>query len=439
MKLEIRNFAKLSQADVLIDGITVIAGENNTGKSTIGKILFSLFNTISGIDEKIVEQREEEILDSCGLMLRKYILHNTSGVTHIRSSFQLAHKIMSYIEDELENEDRERLDVDRIRTIINEILLKTVEIQELAVDNIDEYNEMVESLVYKIGSILDLPEETIILEVLTRYFNMIFNNQINSLTHKNTKAELTLTIKDKPINVVYENNLCRKIENDFSLLNKAIYIDNPNIVDKLDKSGVLNPMDEFLRNLIIAADDSDVMDGIIKSVLAKEKLEEIYQTLHCVISGKIIKQKDNKYYLQKDGSDESIYFGNLSSGLKSFVIIQMILEKGILEEKDVLILDEPEIHLHPEWQVVYAEIIVLLQKHFDLSIIVTTHSPYFLDAIHLYSVKHDIDKKVNYYLSSTDNDNVTMEFVTDNIDKIYKKMSTPVQILETLRYELNNR
>ena len=54
----------------------------------------------------------------------------------------------------------------------------------------------------------------------------------------------------------------------------------------------------------------------------------------------------------------------------------MLIEKGALQEKDVLVLDEPEIHLHPQWQVAYAQLIVLLQKYFDLSIVVTTHSPY---------------------------------------------------------------
>lgn len=39
MELSIRDFAKIQQADIVIDGITVIAGENNTGKSTVGKIL----------------------------------------------------------------------------------------------------------------------------------------------------------------------------------------------------------------------------------------------------------------------------------------------------------------------------------------------------------------------------------------------------------------
>lgn len=35
MELHIRNIAKIEKADIEINGITVIAGENNTGKSTV--------------------------------------------------------------------------------------------------------------------------------------------------------------------------------------------------------------------------------------------------------------------------------------------------------------------------------------------------------------------------------------------------------------------
>ena len=65
MKLTIDNFAKISHADISIDGITVIAGENNTGKSTVGKILFSLFNATSNFNDKILNQRMKEIQTTC--------------------------------------------------------------------------------------------------------------------------------------------------------------------------------------------------------------------------------------------------------------------------------------------------------------------------------------------------------------------------------------
>ena len=45
MKLTLKNIGKIGTASVEINGITVIAGENNTGKSTVGRALFAVFNS----------------------------------------------------------------------------------------------------------------------------------------------------------------------------------------------------------------------------------------------------------------------------------------------------------------------------------------------------------------------------------------------------------
>ena len=52
MKLTLQNFAKIDHADIILDGLTVIAGENNTGKSTIGKVLFSVFDALYYMEER---------------------------------------------------------------------------------------------------------------------------------------------------------------------------------------------------------------------------------------------------------------------------------------------------------------------------------------------------------------------------------------------------
>ena len=143
--------------------------------------------------------------------------------------------------------------------------------------------------------------------------------------------------------------------------------------------------------------------------------------------------------MEQENYKQPVSVGSLSTGMKSFLILKMLIERGQIKEKDVLILDEPEIHLHPQWQVVYAELVVLLQKYFHLSVIVTTHSPYFMDAINVFSVKHGIDQGVHYYLSSVEDGWAAMEDVTDHIDSIYKKMASPIQVLDSLRYELNNQ
>jgi len=54
MTLELKNIGMIKEANVKIDGLTVIAGENDTGKSTAGKALYLLLQSIeeilSGVD-----------------------------------------------------------------------------------------------------------------------------------------------------------------------------------------------------------------------------------------------------------------------------------------------------------------------------------------------------------------------------------------------------
>lgn len=433
MRLNINNFAKIKEADIIVDGITIIAGENNTGKSTVGKVLFSLFNAASGIEDKIMNQRIKEIEENSRLLLRNYALYdNTPRNLIVRNTPMAARRISNRISRMLEKEDS--LEHSQVYSIVEEAIKPL-----LIESNLSEFQEILYQVARKIEGILDLPEDTIKLEILSRYFNNIFYAQVNSLVEQETNASLCLSIKNKNINLSFANNECVEYKAEIAILHKAIYIDNPFILDKLGGYDELNTMDQFLKGLLTSISKDGIMDGIIETVLAKDKIAEIYQALQRVVSGQIIEKKDDDYYLEKEGFAQPIAFNNLSTGLKSFVIIKMLIEKGLIKEKDVLVLDEPEIHLHPQWQIAYAELIVLLQKYFDLSIIVTTHSPYFLDAINLFSVKHGLDSRVNYYLSSMEDNSVKMTCVTGNVELIYQKMASPIQMLDSLRYELSNK
>ena len=65
--------------------------------------------------------------------------------------------------------------------------------------------------------------------------------------------------------------------------------------------------------------------------------------------------------------------------------------------------------------------------------IITTHSPYFLDAIDVFSAKYEMSDRVNYYLAENEGAVSYLHDVTENIDAIYKKLSSPMQKLENIR------
>lgn len=57
MNLKIKDFGVIKNADIKVDGIMVITGNNNTGKSTIGKVFFSYFNSFHDMEIKVVKKK----------------------------------------------------------------------------------------------------------------------------------------------------------------------------------------------------------------------------------------------------------------------------------------------------------------------------------------------------------------------------------------------
>ena len=46
MELKIQNVNKIKSADMQLNGLTVIVGENDSGKSSVGRVLFSAIKDI---------------------------------------------------------------------------------------------------------------------------------------------------------------------------------------------------------------------------------------------------------------------------------------------------------------------------------------------------------------------------------------------------------
>ncbi len=87
----------------------------------------------------------------------------------------------------------------------------------------------------------------------------------------------------------------------------------------------------------------------------------------------------------------------------------------------------PETYMHPNNQIIIAESIVIRQKNNDESIIVFTHSPYIVEAIDLYSKKHNIADLCKLYEADIDNGMILEE---KDIYLIYDKLSKALCTLD---------
>lgn len=432
MRLKIDNFAKIKHAEITIDGITVIAGENNTGKSTIGKVLYSAFNAFYDMDLKIENRRRDEILEIIRRGVRNALMHSMPGTRNSGSLRMTSDRIARAMSSKLVETEGDILDEVLFRDYLEQACARyDVQLTE------ENMSELLEDTYEKIVARKRNDDYKVALELIERFFIQVFGEQVKCLRSSGKDTKVSLDIKGKELSVLFRGNQCVQWQADYNILHEAFFIDDPFVLDQVSnhlwlyigngyRKGLLNRLNET---------DDDIMDGIFEAVSAKENLKEIYDILKRVADGQILVQ-NGQWSLHSEKFEEPIHFENLSAGLKSFVLLKLLLEKGILKEKDVLILDEPEIHLHPEWQLVYAEMIVLLQEKFDLSIVVTTHSRDFLEAIELYAKKYELFPKCRFYLSGQEEGLSVFEDVTECLDKIYGQLVTPSMLLDNLRYEI---
>ena len=419
MKLSLKNIGKIETASVEINGITVIAGENNTGKSTVGRALFAVFNSFYNIQKQIESERVQNIENLIDMMYRNV----TNRYTRRFDSGEIAQKIVAQIY--LYKDDTEA-----VKDIIVKTILQYDENFEKHIDDnsIDEY-------IVRIKDGLNVADPDIFKSVLEKKLDAEFAGEVNNIFTDKT-GEIVLSIKDTNIIVTIEDNAVKSVVGKIDLHTQTVYIDDPFVIDEVRYThGIDNSsLDHrgYLREKLNKENNANLIDEII----ASNKLDNIYRKISTVISGDIVKNKRTGLGYQRKNTDKVLDVKNLSTGFKTFAILKTLLMNGTIEYNGTIILDEPEIHLHPEWQLLFAELIVLIQKEFGVHILLNTHSPYFLNAIEVYAVKYGINDRCKYYLASSQDDISTIGDVTNNIELIYSKLARPLQELENERGRL---
>jgi len=120
---------------------------------------------------------------------------------------------------------------------------------------------------------------------------------------------------------------------------------------------------------------------------------DIKLNIKTIIEGEFI--EDNGSFIFKK-EDKDIELSNVAMGIKYFGILQVLSNSNYLYKGQILILDEPEVHLHPQWQLKLAEIIVDLVKQ-GVKILINSHSPYMIEALQRYGQKANIP--TDFYLA----------------------------------------
>ena len=415
MNFKIKNFGKIADADIKLDGITVICGNNNTGKSTVGKALFSFFNALTDYKNKIDAQKDNKLRAS----IRNYISDTMDLPVKVLSS--------KYSIDFI-SEHGNNFSPEEVKQFIE--LTYGVKLPKDRLASLVKY--------------LNTPEIDILNEYVHRYITNVMNGQIkNAYSSNSSQCLISGKFKDFTCTIKIKKQSC-DCELGEPIDHSAYYFNSPFSIDNLNERRLAifgsNPMSRNIVDAILQAQteiNEDSMTNILDRVQNKKELKTVREIIKKAYSGETIIDH-GRYYYSENGI--SVDFRNISAGLKSFAIIERMLETGVLKKKDVLILDEPEIHLHSEWQIIYAELIVILQKTFDLTILLVTHSFQFLESLNFFIKKYGISDKGNYYIPETTEKGVVMKSYGNDAIELKKILTTGSVTLSDLKfkYEMEN-
>ena len=442
MNLELKNIGLIKNAKLALNGISLIAAENNTGKSTIGKSLFALIFSTNNFKTKFLEDLKRRFSDTFSMY---EIL--TSGNKEGDNFRNIRKRFFDTLYNQLSNENIVIKDFENIFLEMENIIKKIEKRDKARVLNFKSLFKNEESLsIEKLRNVLDYKK--IIKSVFEESFNEEFESGISNVFLE--KKESFIAFKDDNnalIEVTFKDDKVNDFDFKSEIIRKynVIYIESPVLLDyieniissknmnfldiEIQSNNKVNPKLSTLYDFITSKRKFDTIDNILGK---KSSYEKILENIKREISGDMEYDKKLKKLLYKKNGKE-FDIKNIATGIKSFGILVLLLKNERLDVKTIVFIDEPEVHLHPKWQIRYAELLTLISKSLKVKILLNSHSPYFIRALSIYGKKYEYQDYINFYTSIEDN-NITTEVVEakNDLTDIFEVLMEPYDILENI-------
>lgn len=424
MKLHIENINKIKTADIKFNGLTIIAGENDTGKSTVSKILFSTIKALASTryqDAHSTDEKLDKHISSLYKRLKssKILSDKNPKVSELfPSPMELKKKVQFLSSDYVTLSGF----IDEKIHFIKSASDISPRIKDLMTRDLDNIR-----LLYN-------PKRPAQIATELRYFiESEFMNRMSPKSNCTSFVEFSLEDGEHDISYYIDNNNLTKVHCTMKEdLSDATYVESPLYLHMNEVLCNTSDYREAVNNKVVLRpmlplhikDFSDKMNSLkFGKNLFNEGAE---QKVVSVTGGEFVYDEQSKSIVfKKNGKTFSPI--NVASGLKSFGVLQILLQTNAIHAEAPLLWDEPENHLHPGWQVEFAKILVDLMKNRGIPIVISTHSPYFIQAVRYYATFYDVENAVNYYLAEEGADGMSViEEVTGNLNRIFAKLAQPL-------------
>jgi AAA ATPase domain len=385
-KIKINNFGPISNVTIDLGKVTLLIGEQATGKSTVSQLVYFfkslkedfftiIFNKIGEIDN------EEKLQDAFFREIRRKFYNFFGSTKHLEDfTIKFYYSDIKTIELSLNPNKALECNFDNsfFKTIISESeqLLKAINQSSNPKNAFDLIAEEQSKSKY-VSRLADL-------------VNAQFEDNKTSLYIPAGRIATTNYAQYFTENITLEKENDKKREGKIQNVGLILIAEFSSKVSNIKKVFGEKSFSELIED-----------EYLIDNRINKLKLELFERHTIEIIKGKY---KNDRYgeKIILDDEGHYIFLQNASSGQQESIRILQDLFLILLNKENVFrVIEEPEAHLYPLSQKKLIELMALVLTETDSEIIVTTHSPYVLSIFNNLLFASKIKHK-DFYLESKD-------------------------------------
>ena len=370
MRIQLKNLGITDNCDINLNNITVICGENNSGKTYITYAIYGF----------LMYWKQEYMLPISKKTI-KNLLYNGAVVIDIEFYLRYANEIIKnackkffkYIPTVFATKDINFMkavfcaEVDSLKDYYDygeyHIVVGSKEKELFNIRKEKNSKEIQATLLVQQDKV-EIPFFVIKKIVSDALKKIIFSKIVNDpfiVSSERTGISIFRNDLDIIRNKVLDFILRNKNTNSFlSLLNDEDFYYALPIKNNI----------EFNRSL------SNIMN---RDSFVSKRYKKILKKFYDIVGGGYAVDKDGSLYFIPRNQKRKLSLGQSSSSVRALVDMYFYV-KHVAQKDDILIIDEPELNLHPQNQRRLARFLVAL-SNIGIKILITTHSDYILKEI----------------------------------------------------------
>ena len=370
MKILVKNLGVLRQAEFSLGDLTIICGKNNTGKTYA---TYALYGFLAGwrdtLSSESIPIAVGDLLSSNGVTCINLLdfIQNTGRIIDVLCELytEFLPNLFATSEEKFQNSSfRIYLDEDRIFESVKSLSFeREYRVQKHQIIFISKKKE---SLKLEVSLLVDKPE----IEILDSLVRRLITEAIVEILFARFLPDTFISSAERTGAAIFRKELDFARNRLLKAMSRADDNINPRELLLKFYQDYAWPVE---RNVEFTSKIEDHVKR--KSFLAKEH-PAVLERFAEIIGGAYKVDRDRGLYFTPRGARVKLNMGESASSVRSMLDIGIYLHH-VAKRGDILMVDEPELNLHPENQRRMARLFARL-TNFGIKVFITTHSDYII-------------------------------------------------------------